>query len=257
MKFSVTVVIISILTLSTFGLVIIPNIRFQLHSFKQTPLVEYSVYPIGGILSLVAGTSEMYLDVLKYKPIMCKISIDYVDIHSFTKMFVIPFDDNIDNMDVQYEDTEGKKLEVIDNLIYNYSQPNLMKFYGCENSKRSDKIHMNRISLILFKNSKMFEMSVWNETITAYPSILGYIQTMNTATEGNSDEDNEGVFNDLIEYCQKVAKLAKKNYIATFDDMYLEKHFTTTISNYNPILIVGLILLIVIIINCFGYNDNA
>lgn len=257
MKFFVTVLIISIMTFSTYGLVIIPNLRFHLLSLKETPEVEYSIYPIRGSLSLVAGTSDIFLNVLKYKPIFFKISINYFDVDSFTKVFFIPFEDNIDNMDVQYEDTEGKKLEVIDNLIYNNSQPQIMTYYGCKNSKKSDKINMNRINLIIFKSSEMFKISVWNETFTAYSSLLGYIQTMNTAIEGNSDEDNEGVFNDLIEYCQKVAKFENKNYIPTFDDVYLEKHFTTSTSNYNPILIIVMILFIVIIITCFGYNDNA
>lgn len=170
-------------------------------------------------------------------------------------MFKIPFDDNIANKNVEYEDSEGKKLEVVDNLTYNYSFPTLMNFYGCHNAVNNDMMHWNQIKLILFKNSQKFEITAWNQTITAYPFMLGHIQIMNTAIEDNTEEENEVVFNDLIEYCQKVLKSENKNYIPTFDDVYSNNVLTPT-SYYDPILIVGMILFLVIIFNCFGNDDN-
>lgn len=166
-------------------------------------------------------------------------------------MYSFPFDYDLDNIDVKYEDLKGKKLEVLKNLIFNFFQPHLMNYYGCENANKNDKLHMNQIKFILFKDSEIFEISVGNENISAYSTILGYMQVMNIATAGNTEEQNEVVFNDLIEYCQKVAMIGNKRYVPTFDDIYLENSLKTKI--YKPFVIIELIIVFVIIINCFFY----
>ena len=67
-----------------------------------------------------------------------------------------------------------------------------------------------------------------------------------------SDEENEAVCIDFIEYCQKVAMIPNKNYIQTFDHIYSDDIFKpskNSWTNYIKSLSIfaGMIILLIII----------
>lgn len=205
--------------------IISPNIILTFKTLTDFQHIEYSIETIEGYSSSLY-ISELYTTT--FRIVHVQITSWRTDLVFYYKnndkcvdRFNIPLE-TMNNKLGEFTNWKGYKQELLFVLHTNCSAFMFMQFHGCINSKLDDKLHNNQIFLYLFKNSEPIDITAWNQTFQVYSSMLGYIKILNKATEGNSDEENEAVFNDLIEYCRKVPDISNKNYIPNFDDLYLD-----------------------------------
>lgn len=240
-----------------------PNILLTFKTLSDYQFIEYSIETIEGSFSplhiLKLYTISLRVRALNTKPyftfdILFRYKSEF-DCDTRFNIPLLPIEKRLD----EYDNCETKLQEILPVLSLNSSALLFMQFYGCNNSKLDDKMHENQIDLHLYKNSEPIEVRLWNETYTVHSSMLGYIKIMNIATKGNSDEENEGVFNDLTEYCQKVANISNKNYIPTFDDIYFVESTDNSqkfVNAYKLPLVVMVFLAFIILIAFFVKKFN-
>ena len=264
MKCFVIVLFVTTMAWNNSGMIFYPNIQLNFEAITQTPSIEYSIELMDVAYSpfLEIGSKEIFLrgklggnDEIWWQ-LRIKNSKNFdcdKDHNTFLFQRHKMFKENITN---ENNAQEGRKLEVLDVFFDNNSMLLLPELEGCKNAPKNDKINQNQVQLILFKNSEATELVIFGLKFTVYSTMLGYIRFMNTAIEGNTNEQNEAVFNDLIEYCQKVANFANNSYIPTFDHIYLEDIFKPSKkawTNYIVCLsiVVVTIILLIIIKFCF------
>lgn len=240
--------------------VISPNILLTFKTLTDYQQIEYSIESIEGSFSPLY-ISQLYASSLRIVQmnsppgtyLRIDILFDYKNNDNCVDRFNIPVD-MMNNTLGEYTNWEGHHQKLLFALSTNSSSFRFMQFYGCINSKLDDKLHNNQIYLYLFKNSEPIDIHVWNETFQVYSSILGYIKILNKAIEGNSDDENEAVFNDLTEYCHKIADISNKNYIPTFDDLYLDDNIETLWNGYTFHVVIILFFLMLMMIMSYFFK---
>lgn len=215
------------------GAVFFPNIKLSFKTLSEVLHIDYTIE------TFQEGYSP-FLDYVSKRIILRQwtrsgretfwelLQMHQNSINCANMYDAITFNRNSDfkeNITFENNDQKWSKREVIDVFYYNNSLMTLPQFDGCKNTLKDDKLNENEIHLILFKNSEPIELTLWGIQFSVYSTMLGYIRFMNTATIGNTNEQNEAVFNDIFEYCQKVAKLSDDNYIPTFDHIYSDDIF--------------------------------
>lgn len=274
MKYSVMVLIVTALVFNIAGTKFYPNIKLNFEKLSQNLYIDYSIEIIDGCYTpffeiaskevILRGTTtrdangktcNIWCDVImtQTKNVYCG---DIYNSFGFERNEI--FTKSIIN---ENDAEEGSKLEVLDVFYYNFSLMFFSEFDGCQNALKNDKISQIEVHLILFKNCEAYELNIFGKTYSVYSTMLGYIRFMNTATEENTIEQNEVVINDIIEYCQKVAKFANNSYIPTFDHIYLEDIFKPPRNTWDPwsnyivclSIFLTMIILLIIIKYCFNY----
>lgn len=258
----VIVIFVSAMAWSTVGMIYYPNIKLNFETLTQTPFIEYTIEIMDEAYSpfLKIGSKEIFLRQKPGEPnnerwwqfrIKYPSNIDCDESHGdFLFQRYKTFKEQITN---ENDAQEGRKLEVLDVLFDNDSFSLLPEFDGCKGASKNDKIYQNQIQIIIFKNSEATELAVFGFNFTVYSSMLGYIRFMNTATVENTNEQNEAVFNDIFEYCQKVADFANNSYIPTFDHIYLDDIFKTSENSWNKYIVSFSIVVIIILLIIIKY----
>lgn len=242
MKYSVIVLFVAAMAMDIAGSKFYPNIKLNFKKLSQVLYIDYSVETIDGGYTpfLEIGSKETILRGTsgRNSEIWCDVIMTLnknVDCNNILNSFGFERNEVFTKAIINENDAqEGSQLEVLDVFFYNFSLLFLSEFDGCQNALRNDKIYQNEVHLILFKNCEAFEINIFDKKYSVYSTMLGYIRFVNTAIEGNTIEQNEVVFTDLVEYCQKVAKFANNSYIPTFDHIYLEDIFKLSKNIWTP-----------------------
>ncbi|CAO1409154.1 unnamed protein product [Diamesa tonsa] len=130
--------------------------------------------------------------------------------------------------------------------------PNFMRQYGCKNSRIADKINKNIVYLILFKGDPLFKINIDNSTLHAFRFRKGILKVANIGIKNKTHEENEIIFNHLVDYCEKVASIRKPSYVSKFEKAFdMETIIITDKAperNFKiPIIIFSLVAIIIII----------
>ncbi|CAO1399934.1 unnamed protein product [Diamesa hyperborea] len=165
------------------------------------------------------------------------------------------YKDNIDETDSFLDQSficDGQRMEIETILIGDTLLPNFISQYGCKNSKIADKINKNIVYLILFKGDPLFEINIDNSTLHAFRSRKGILKVVNIAKKNNTQEENELVFNQLIDYCENIASIRQSTYESEFDEAFDLKAIIIIdeVPKHNfeiPIIIFSLVAILTII----------
>ena len=264
MKCFVIVGIVTVLALNINGLNFKPNIQVTLKSLNEFNYMEYSIEPLMGSTSPLHLTKAYIISLKSFKfnqnqnwwSIVFQHSNQY-KCNYLADVSLEEVENVQDNNFVEFDTWEGKMHEILYTLHDNTSKPILMEFYGCKRAKNNDKIHQIEINMVLVKDSEPITVKVWNKTLTFYPSFLGYFQIKNIANTSNTDEENELIFRDLLQYCQHIADIPEyRKFFPSFEAFYRNDSLKTLkeptlIMNYIPIVTVATIILLLII--CIGF----
>lgn len=263
------VVFVAVLALNIYGLTLRPNVELTIKALTPES-IDYVIEPLKGSFSPL-HVSRSYVITMssisfnsQYESYFM-LGIKHTNQYNCDLSVSIPLDKNpailVDSY-VEFDNWKGKKHKIVHSLQDNKSIPLLMQFYGCKHTKLGDLIHINEINLVIIKNSEPSDIKIWNNSVTSYPSLLGYLQVKNMANRNNTDEENEHVFRDLMIYCQKTATIPEsQNYISTFQDVYEKDDLEDAIEDdipknnwifqYIPIATVAAFILMIILCNCF------
>ncbi|CAO1399942.1 unnamed protein product [Diamesa hyperborea] len=149
----------------------------------------------------------------------------------------------------------GQRMEIEAILIGDTLLPNFMRQYGCKKSRITDNINKNIIYLLLFKGDPLFQINIDNSTLHAFRSRKGILKVVNIAIKNNTLEENELVFNHLVDYCEKVASIRESTYESKFNEAIVDLKaiiITDTVLNNNliiPIIIFSLVVFMIVIID--------
>lgn len=113
-----------------------------------------------------------------------------------------------------------KRMEIELKLIGDQLSPSFMSQYGCKNTKLTDDINKNIIYLIIFKGDPYFHLNIENSTISAFRVRKGILKAINIAIKNKTHEQNEMLFNHLIDYCEKIASTRESTYESKFDEAF-------------------------------------
>ncbi|CAO1409138.1 unnamed protein product [Diamesa tonsa] len=146
----------------------------------------------------------------------------------------------------------GQRMEIETILIGSTIMPNFLRQYGCKNSRITDNINKNIVYLILFKGDPFFEMKIDNSTLHAFRLRKGILKVANFAKKNNTQEENEFIFNHLVDYCENVASIRESTYESNFEEAFGLKAIIITDEapehNFKiPIIIFSLVAIMIII----------
>ncbi|CAO1409162.1 unnamed protein product [Diamesa tonsa] len=146
----------------------------------------------------------------------------------------------------------GQRMEIEAIFIGEALLPNFMSQYGCKNSRITDNINKNIVYLIIFKGDPLFELKIDNSTLHAFRSRKGILKVANFAIKNNTQEENEFIFNHLINYCENVASSRESTYESNFEEALGLKAIIITDEapqrNFKiPMIIFSLVAIIIII----------
>ena len=263
MKWFVVVVIVAAISLEVNGLNREPNVKFKFKRLTVGPIVEYEAQTIRETYSNLQ-ISEFYSVKLKTMTYLKNqrlkflwvLEIKYNKRCECEREVKLPFytvSNITEEMENNYQTQEEDKYEILAFLTFNHSMKFLMEAYGCMNSDPKDKIHKNEFTLILYKTNEPLNLKIWNNQFVVYSYILGYLRIINTAIENNTDENNEKVFSDIVNYCQE--NTDNINHVSKFDDLYsdstIEAPKMVKFPFIVPVVIVLTILVLTAIISTF------
>lgn len=263
MKCLVGVVLVKVLFLNIYGLTLKPNVEMTIKAFTHDS-IDYVIEPLEGSFSPLHVSRSYVITIRSFAGQYMSfwmLLIKQTNQYNCDLSVSISMEKNptilVDSY-VNFDNWEGQKQTIVESLQDNKSIPLVMQIYGCKRTRIGDLIHNNEINLVIFKNREPSDVQIWNDTLTIYPSLLGYLQVKNMANINNTDEENELVFHDLMIYCQNVATIPEsQNYIASFQDFYEDDDLVIIKSNWNfeylPIATVAALILMTITCSCFCY----
>lgn len=115
-------------------------------------------------------------------------------------------------------DCNEKRMEIELKLIGDKLSPTFMSQYGCKNSRITDEINNNIIYFIVFKGDPYFDLNIGNSS--AFRVRTGILKATNIAMKNKTFEQNEIIFNHLIEYCRNIASVRESTYESNFDKAF-------------------------------------
>lgn len=264
MKTSLVVVIVtfSALILSVLGLK--PNIKLSFSSVSKGPSIEYSIQTYETQLSPLHSMMDfdITLKANKFGTFQDLWWSIYMTSKKFTKCDHLNFsiqeqhNETYETPSIFHEET---RLEVSRVFVADLKMKPIMALHGCKNTKKNDKMHLNKMILTLYKYGEAMELNIWNTSFTIYNTMFGYVELMNEANEGRTNKVNSEAFMNLTQYCQNLNGISIKKdsryhwkgshhpFAPTFQTQYQP---LTLIEYGVPILILLTIMVFVLLACC-------
>ncbi|CAO1409146.1 unnamed protein product [Diamesa tonsa] len=268
----VVAVLASLLIESALAVELCSNVLIEFEGVPSETYVHYTIKPIkpGKKVQLIKGDeTSIYLrhdakfgkltnwwDLFIKKSLLFESSVYEQNIVNPMRIYKEHNKNETDSFLDQSFICNGQRMEIEIILIGSALLPNFMRQYGCKNSRITDNINKNIVYLILFKGDPpLFEMNINNSTLHAFRYRKGILKVANLAMKNNTLEENELIFNHLINYCENVASIRESTYESKFDEAIVDLKaiiITDKDPKHNliiPIIIFSLVVYFVVIID--------